>query len=239
MSKHTVHILIGINIALFLFAQSGLFNADTAALWPPEHPAYHHWQWLSHMFMHGGLMHLLMNMYALLIFGIPIWQAWGTHRFLMLYFGGGLFGAALYSAWKIYLLETTAAQLANAHGIGRDAFWAALLSNNLTAPLTFLQELNSPVLGASGAVFALLAAFSLRFADAPLSLMFIPIQFRAKYFVAALVVYETFAQISGMSIFGNNIAHLAHIGGALIGWILAWHWLHRSHTRKIQLKIVK
>lgn len=95
------------------------------------------------------------------------------------------------------------------------------------------EKWSSILLGASGAAFALLAAFALRFPQARLGIMFLPFSVKAQYFVLTLVVYEIFAQVSGISLFGGNIAHMAHVGGAVMGAILAWLW------RKRHIRLVK
>ncbi len=195
----TLYILIALNVLVFLMQQSGTLPTEAGALWYPQNEAYVPYQWLSHMFLHADLAHLLLNMYAVGMFGRYVLQVWGEKRFLLLYFLGGLGAAALYLLWVYVKLQTGGSNaLAYVH-----------------------------VIGASGAAFAILAAFSTLFPDAPLSLMFVPVAFKAKHFVLGLVAYEAFAEISGVSLFGSNIAHVAHIGGALTGWLLAWWWQTR------------
>ncbi|MDO5357095.1 MAG: rhomboid family intramembrane serine protease [Conchiformibius sp.] len=220
-AKHTVHALIGINILLFLLQMTGMHGLIThGALYTPLSPYYQHWQWFSHMFLHQDLLHLLMNMYGLAVFGTPLLQVWGVRRFLTLYFAAGLLGALLYGGWNTWLLMQA----------------AAALPPDTALPPSFTALLLRHAVGASGAVFGILAAFSLRFPHTRLSLMFIPVDFPARYFVLALVAYELFAQISGISLFGAHIAHLAHIGGALAGWLLALWWRQR---RSGSLHLVK
>ena len=89
--------------------------------------------------------------------------------------------------------------------------------------LPFMTE-QTMLLGASGAIFGVLSAFAVIFPRASVSLMFLPFSFPAKYFVSAMVLYEAFAQISGISFLGDNIAHMAHVGGAITGASLAWYW---------------
>lgn len=89
------------------------------------------------------------------------------------------------------------------------------------------------VAGASAGVFAMMAAFAVRFPNLTLGLLFLPFEFRAKYFVAAVVGYELVAQLTGWSLFGAHIAHMAHIGGAAAGAVLAWLW------RKRHIRLVK
>lgn len=178
-------ILIALNVAIFLLQESGFDWRTEGALWQPENPNYHIWQWFTHMFLHESLMHLGFNMFALGSFMPPLLRVWTAKRVWALYFASGLAGAAAY--------------------------------------LPFMGG-NSSMLGASGAVFGVLAAFSAVYPKAPLSLMFIPVPVQARYLVGGMVLYEVFAQVSGVSLFGDNIAHMAHGGGALMGWAFAWQW---------------
>ena len=104
--------------------------------------------------------------------------------------------------------------------------WALYFASGLAGAAAYLPFMGSDgsMLGASGAVFGVLAAFSAVYPKAPLSLMFIPVPMQARYLVGGMVLYEVFAQISGVSLFGDNIAHMAHGGGALMGWAFAWQW---------------
>ena len=181
-------ILIALNVAIFLLQEAGFDWRLEGALWQPENPNYHIWQWFTHMFLHESLMHLGFNMFALGSFMPPLLRVWTAKRVWALYFASGLAGAAAY--------------------------------------LPFMGS-NGSMLGASGAVFGVLAAFALCFPDAPLTVMFLPMRIKAKYLVPVAVGYELFAQFGGVSLFGDNIAHLAHVGGAVCGALLAWYWLSR------------
>lgn len=185
--------LIGINVVLFL-VQQGIWDLrPTLSLWLPQTPLHGFWQWLTHMFMHADLLHLLFNMYAVGMFAVPLIQIWGTQRFLLLFFSSGLAGAAVYCGWLMMMLSQEALPFVN-------------------------------LLGASGGAFGVLAAFAVLLPRAPLGIMFLPFSFPAKYFVLGLVAYEIFAQITGISLLGPNIAHLAHVGGAVVGGLLAFYW---------------
>ena len=178
-------ILIALNAVIFILQEAGFDWRLEGALWQPENPNYHIWQWFTHMFLHESLMHLGFNMFALGSFMPHLLRVWTAKRVWALYFASGLAGAAAY--------------------------------------LPFMASYGS-MLGASGAVFGVLAAFSAVYPKAPLSLIFVPVRVQARYLVGGLVLYEVFAQISGVSLFGDNIAHMAHGGGALMGWAFAWHW---------------
>lgn len=189
--------LVAVNVLVFLAQLVGWDMRLLGSLFPAQSAYYHHWQWLTHMFLHDNLLHILFNMYVICMFGAPLVYTLRSHRFLVLYFLSALAGSALY--WVLNSGTTSGAYL----------------------------------LGASGAAFGVVAAFAVRFPQARLSLLFLPIQASARVFVGIMVVYELFAQVSGVSVFGDNIAHLAHIGGAIMGAILAYYW------RKPRFKLVK
>ena len=81
-----------------------------------------------------------------------------------------------------------------------------------------------PAVGASGAIMGLLVAYGMLFPNAALGLLFIPVPIKAKYFIPVIVGIDLFSGVTGFSIFGANIAHWAHLGGALFGFIMMWYW---------------
>ncbi len=149
----------------------------------------------THMFMHGGLTHLLFNMYALFLFGSVIERTLGTQRYLIYYLVCGL--GALVLHWL--------------------ATYVTVQSGAVAMDLAY----NTPILGASGAIYGLLAAFAVIAPNSVLQLIFPPIALKAKYFVLILVGIDIFLGISG---FNTGIAHFAHIGGAAIGFLLLTLW---------------
>ena len=86
----------------------------------------------------------------------------------------------------------------------------------------------TPAVGASGAIYGILVAFGMMFPDAKLMMIFIPYPIKAKYFIPILVGIDLFSGVTGFSIFGGNIAHFAHVGGALIGFLMMWYWKKNS-----------
>lgn len=212
--------LIGINVLIFLAQEMGLDWRNVGALWLPVSPFYHHWQWLSYAFLHEDLLHIGLNMYALGMFGAPLLRIWGAKRFLLLYLISALVAATLYCGWQMVSLMQVVPQLASSASVQQSVF--ALLS--------------SPMLGASGAVFGLLAAFAIRLPHVQLGLMFLPVHLPACYFVGVIVAYEVFAQVSGYSLFGDNIAHMAHVGGAIAGAVFGW-WFLRQERREMAMML--
>lgn len=144
------------------------------------------WQPFTYMFFHGGLGHVAMNMFVLWMFGSPLAMLWGTRRFLRFYLVCGA-GAGLIIA-----------------------IWPALpvLFGMEAPPAYFL-----PTLGASGAVFGVLLAYSLTWPDRTIMLIFPPVAFRAIWLIPLLFFMELY--------FGPpNVSHVGHLGGVLVGWLL-------------------
>lgn len=92
----------------------------------------------------------------------------------------------------------------------------------------FFNSYNVPAVGASGAIYGVLVAFGMMFPNAELMLIFLPIPIKAKYFIPGLIVLDLFSGLTGFSLFGQNIANWAHIGGALFGFIMAYYWKKNS-----------
>ena len=195
-------------INLIFFAATLLaedFMLRTFAMFYPASPLFKFWQPLTHMFMHGGFWHIFFNMYSLLMFGTVVEKAIGPKKFLVFYFICG-FGAAAMHTGVEYLSATS------------------LLAAGKMAE--YSQLLYTPVVGASGAIYGLLVAFAMLYPDARLTLIFPPITLDAKWWVIIFIGIELFTGITGTAM---GIAHFAHLGGALFGFLLifAWRKTHR------------
>lgn len=209
------------------------------------------YQFITHMFMHGGLMHLFFNMFALWMFGRVLETVWGSKRFFIYFIVTGLGAAALHT-FVIHLQMTSVLNdiKAFSNTPSPDAFailvkdhfpeyykqvYGKLLDgwyNNpdsaqyIAQSQQFLKELmdfkmNVPTVGASGAVFGVLLAFGMLFPNTQLMLLFPPIPIKAKYFV---IFYGGLELWLGLTRPGSNIAHFAHLGGMLFGFILIKLW---------------
>ncbi len=199
------------------------------ALYLPENPRFEVWQLVSTMFMHGGFFHLLMNMYALWAFGTPLEQLWGIKRFILFYFAAGIGASVVYTAINLYKFKQYMAEFLGA-GISSEQLNVVLgteyryLRGVGEVPLESIQQFwqlfHVPAVGASGAVYGILVAFGMRFPNAKLALIFFPVPIAAKYFIPVLIALDLFSGVTGVSIFGGGIAHFAHVGGALIGFLL-------------------
>ena len=232
--SNTVKHLIIINAIFFLGTQLyGDIMYQWFSLWFPENEYFNFWQVFTHMFMHGGFMHLFFNMYALWAFGTPLEQRWGRQKFLFFYLSAGL-GATLIHTSVNYLYLQHGVDALVSQGISEANIMEILRAGkyspgwyDIAAQSTIknmLSAFSTPAVGASGAVYGVLVAFGMAFPNSELFLMFIPVPIKAKYFIPVLIGLDLFSGVTGYSIFGAGIAHFAHVGGALFGFIMAWYW---------------
>ncbi|MDX8554938.1 rhomboid family intramembrane serine protease [Tenacibaculum sp. 1B UA] len=223
--------LIIINVILFFAPQ--LLNMDLTNLFALHYPKNEHfgiWQYVTHMFMHGGTMHLIFNMYALWAFGTPLEQMWGRNKFLFFYFSAGIGAGLIYTFANYYQFNGIYEQLIGM-GISPAEIQNILTSGQYNDSLITLSNktmsefyslYHTPAVGASGAIYGILVAFGLTYPEAKLALIFFPVPIAAKYFIPLIIVSDLFFGMTSYSI--GNIAHFAHIGGAIIGFIIAWYW---------------
>lgn len=238
MTEAVKHLLI-INVIFFITTQLyGEQMYQWLSLWFPENANFQWWQLLSHMFMHGSLMHILFNMYALWAFGTPLEQQWGRNKFLFFYFSAGLGSAALHTGVNFYLFNEGLNALVDT-GLSRNAIIDILASGRYSpgwydiAPRADVENMltafNTPAVGASGAIYGILVAFAFLYSEARLMLIFLPIPIKAKYFVPVLIGLDL---VFGIGNVNTGIAHFAHLGGALIGFIMMWYWKKNQFNDK-------
>jgi len=210
------------------------------SLWYPQNGNFSVWQIVSHMFMHGGLMHLVFNMYALWAFGSPLERMWGTKKFLFFYFSAGLGAALIHTGVNYYHVSQGLEALAAA-GVPEADVLSLLREGKYNeswmqlAPRSDVENMLSsfmtPAVGASGAIYGILVAFGMLFPNSELFLMFLPVPIKAKYFIPVLIGLDLFSGVTGYSIFGNGIAHFAHIGGVLFGFLMMWYWKRNQFNK--------
>jgi len=234
--SETVKHLIIINVIMFigtLTIGQGLLFTQWFAMYFPQNEAFKSWQIITHMFMHGGYMHIFFNMFALWMFGSPVEYYLGSKRFLFLYISAGLGAAALQVGY--YYVEYLPAynNLINS-GLTYDQISQMLSTNKVLqgvsqAQLSELQQIfpifNASMVGASGCIMGVMAAFAMMNPNAELMMIFLPIPIKAKYFIPGIIILDLISGLRGQSIFGyGNIAHFAHVGGALTGFLIMWYW---------------
>ena len=227
-------IMINILMLLAYYGAYYMFGFDLngyLGLYFPRSDNFMPVQILTYMFMHGGIWHLFFNMYALYIFGQVLENVWGSKRFLIYYLVCGL-GAALINEGVIALQYQKLVNLLNPDQLQQVLNeGSSLLSSGKVYSNSSMQDLqillNTPTVGASGAVFGILLAFGMLFPNTQLMLLIPPIPIRAKWFVLIYGALELYLAISQP---GSNIAHAAHLGGMFFGFLLIKYWQKTTNT---------
>ncbi|MDH3323290.1 MAG: rhomboid family intramembrane serine protease [Flavobacteriaceae bacterium] len=234
------HLII---LNVIFFAASSLLGVNLGqwlALYFPKNENFGIWQIISHMFMHGGFTHILFNMYALWAFGSPLEQMWGRNKFLFFYFSAGLGAGLIYTAVNYFQFNNIYDDLINAgiqsseiqNLLSTGSYNTDILEHISEKRLTELYQIyNTPAVGASGAIYGVLVAFGMTFPNAKLALIFLPVPIAAKYFIPVLIALDLFSGVTGFSLFGGGIAHFAHVGGAIIGFIMMKYWEKNQFQR--------
>jgi membrane associated rhomboid family serine protease len=211
--------LIIINVLVWI-AQNTLDSkfhlTEKIMLYPIQHPDFAPYQIATHMFAHAplpALYHILFNMFALWMFGRILENVWGAKRFLLFYLICGVGAAACHLAIQYFRFQH-AEQLFEA--------------GNIEAARDLAMTIG-PALGASGAIMGIFAAFAYLFPNTELYIMFIPIPIKAKWAVLAMAAIDIFGGIASFS--GDNVAHFAHLGGAITGFILVVIWNRTNRKR--------
>ncbi len=214
---------------LFFLAQFAIPTVmHQMALYPIGTDNFRPWQLATHFFMHSthSFFHILFNMFAVVMFGSHLERVWGSQKFLFYYFSTAL-GAALLHSLVVYLrMESLAAEMtpdAVDYVIQNGTqLWESQRNYSDPSMGQLNAMRNAPVLGASGAVFGILVAFGYLFPNTELMLLFPPIPIKAKYLVVGYIALELYLGFANNP--QDNVAHFAHLGGALIGILLVLYW---------------
>lgn len=190
--KHFIIINV-IMFALTLLAEN--FMLEKFALFYFNSPFFKPYQLISYIFMHGGFMHILFNMYSLYIFGSVLESVWGGKKFFIYYMVTGI-GAALFHLFITYLRIESGVL---------DPYLASII----------------PMVGALGAIYGLLLAYGVLFPNNVLTLFFPPVSLKAKYMVFVFGGLEFLLGLGGS---GDGVAHFAHLGGMLFGFVILMIW---------------
>lgn len=220
--------LLIINILFFVAQWTFPSFMGNLELYPVGSEDFRPWQLATHFFMHSkySIGHIFFNMFALVIFGTQLERVWGPQRFLSYYIIcalGASFLHLLVNYLRINSLEATLSfeELELFRSTAYDAWQKGMnFKDPVLAQLSAMHH--SPMIGASGAVFGLLAAFGYLFPNTELMLLFPPIPIKAKYFVIGYAAIELYLGFSNNP--GDNVAHFAHLGGALIGILILLYW---------------
>ncbi len=227
--------LIIINVVMLILTEllkiSGVNLNGILGLYFPKSEFFRSWQVVTHMFMHGGFVHLLFNMFALWMFGRVLEQVWGPKRFLMYYLVTGLGAAFFFELVQFIQYNKVMAvispeQLQLVYDSGGEAISQG--RNFADSQMGKLNSiLNVPVVGASGAVYGVLLAFGVLFPNTQLMFIFPPIPVKAKYVVIGYAAIELYLAITSP---GSGIAHTAHLGGMIFGYLLIRYWRKTTKT---------
>ena len=254
--KNLIMINILMWVAKYALLNVGIDMTELFGLHYPGSEHFRPYQFITHLFMHGDFFHLLFNMFALYMFGKVLEMVWGPRRFLVYFFVTGL-GAALLHSFVTYLeiasLQKSVAAFVNTPSpellaafvkshLGHPATWVSDLVNNWgDAPTNpgyiqqsvdlvqrvLLEKIDIPTVGASGAIFGVLLGFGYLFPNTELMLLFPPVPIKAKYFVMGYGAIELYLGITESN---SSVAHFAHLGGMLFGFILLKYW--SKHSQK-------
>ena len=203
--------LIIINVIIFLASLvNENFMIGTFALFYPTSVYFHWWQVVTHMFMHGGFWHIFFNMYTLMIFGGVVERIIGSKKFLFFYFICGRGAVALHLGVEYLQMQ---------------AYMEGAALGNTAAIQNIALIKNTPTVGASGAIYGVLMGYAMLFPESRMTLLFPPVTLSAKWMVAIFAAIELFTGVTGIS---AGIAHFAHLGGMLIGWLMILSWRKRG-----------
>ncbi|MBT8273186.1 MAG: rhomboid family intramembrane serine protease [Bacteroidia bacterium] len=235
ITESVKHLLI-INGLMFVGTMAignGELFYEYFGLYFPKNELFQPWQILTHMFMHGGFMHILFNMFALWMFGTAVEQVFGSKKFMFFYILAGLGAAILQLAYLYFTFNSgldaltaggyNSAEILDVLGQGKyNTGWESILGGDLSG---FVGAFNTTMVGASGAIMGILVAFGMLFPESKLMLIFLPIPIKAKYFIPAIIILDLISALTGQSFFSpSNTAYVAHVGGALTGFLMMYFW---------------
>ena len=205
-----VKILLILNIVMYFLSMfiDSRMHVDTAhllGLHLPQSVFWRPWQYVTHMFMHGSFGHLFFNMFALWMFGRTLEYELGSKRFLLYYMVTGV-GAGLLQLGVTWIEVSSLAD-----GV----------ASGTVSPYVLQSRIHAVTIGASGAVFGVLLAFGMMHPNSMIMLLIPPIPIKAKYFVIGYGLLELYLGMSGSQ---SGVAHFAHVGGMLWGWLLLRYW---------------
>jgi len=205
-------------IAQKTFGESTSFSIDNMfALHAVQSVYFKPHQLVTYLFLHGGFTHIFFNMFALWMFGSTLENYWGSKRFLIFYMACGI-GAGIFHLIVLWREMAPVMEAIQQYPpLEQEQF--------LTNPA---NPINGATMGASGAVFGCLAAFGYLFPNTPMIILPIPIPIKAKWLVLLYAGMELYLGIQNSA--GDNVAHWAHLGGAVVGILMVMYW--KKHDRR-------
>jgi membrane associated rhomboid family serine protease len=193
-------------------------------------PFFEPYQIVTHFFMHStGILHIFMNMFILVSLGSHLERIWGPKRFFIFYIASAVGAFTLYNGIGVFQIMELK------HEIESLGYSISDLNYSLATDgmfqfdpadkellMDYSRKALTPMVGASGAVFGVLAAFAFLFPNTEFMMLFIPFPIKAKYFVVGYVALEVYLGLQNSA--SDNVAHFAHVGGALVGFLIVLYW---------------
>lgn len=257
VTKNLLIINVIVFLADQVLSRSGIELTNWTALHNFQSEHFAPIQLVTYMFMHGNFAHIFFNMFALAMFGRVLEEVWGPKRFLIYYFVTGIGAALCQNIVGCISLSSLQAEITAFTNTPDPDLFMRLIRGHLDHPATWVNNLvdsysaspdnpaiisqatrvahelfshfaDVPTVGASGAVFGVLLAFGMMFPNVQLMLLFPPIPIKAKWFVLGYGLIELFAIITPQA--NDNVAHFAHLGGMLFGFLLIKYWNKRGNV---------
>jgi membrane associated rhomboid family serine protease len=222
-------------LATYVLEAKGIDLQASLSMYSVYSPSFKPFQIVTHFFMHGSFFHLLFNMFGLITFGSMLERVWGAKRFAIFYFACALGAAAIYNIiGSIHIYHVL--QDLNMMSINKSELNQVMLEgNNIIEDYKYheicndyIDSIRSRVLGASGAIYGLLVGAAMLFPNTQMMLLFPPIPIKLKYLALALIVIALYSNFKDNP--GDNVAHLAHLGGAAVGFIMIMIWKRNKTT---------
>jgi len=218
-------------LATFVMEKQGIFLGELLGLHYFDSPDFKPFQIVTHFFMHGGIIHIFFNMFSLVMLGSHLERMWGPKRFLLFYFITAIGAALLHQtvlAIEIYNASGTFTPISDGIILCTSAdepgmMFCTDLSGQLNKDqLSYSIGAYGNVVGASGAIYGLIMAFAYLFPNTEFMLMFPPIPIKAKWLALLLALYALYMGAQNSE--GDSVAHYAHLGGMLFGFIMIRIW---------------
>ena len=213
-------------LASVVMESRGIDLVKTLGLYYPSSQHFESYQIVTHFFMHGGFSHILFNMLGLVFMGSHLERYWGDKKFLIFYVVTALGAAFLHTVVQGFEIYLASGEIFPYMHIGEFINGSATVDTNLTSNIQYIGELyKTPTVGASGAIYGLILAFGYLFPNTEFMLYFaIPV--KAKWLAVGLAVYALYNGYQNAA--GDSVAHFAHLGGMLFGFILIKYWQKNS-----------
>ena len=233
VTKNILILNIMFFVASFFLGTQGINLIEDFGAHYVNSPLFEPFQVVTHFFMHADFFHILLNMWIFVILGAHLEKIWGPKRFFIFYLISAIAAFALFNLIGVYEIESLISQIEN-NGIAIEelsqmtqAKFDSLPKRNQIAIEKYLTMINTPMVGASGAIFGVMAAFTILFPNTVFYLYFaIPV--KAKFLVGAYLGYTLYMIIYPNDL--DNTAHLAHLGGAVAGGIMVLYWRKKDRS---------